>query len=59
MFNKASVNVSCFGIPDLQLPRHVIEPELCHPPISLFPNRSGLEGGSDTLGHHMFYDIFR
>ena len=35
MFNKASVNVSCLRIPDLQLPRHVIEPEVCPPPSAL------------------------
>ena len=60
MFNKASVNVSCFGIPDLQLPRHAIEPELCPPPHSALPRQVGLGGGgSDTLGHHMFHDVFR
>ena len=50
MFNKASVNVSCFGIPDLQLPRHAIEPELC-PPHSALPQQ---------VGHHiMFHDGFK
>ena len=48
MFNKAGVNVSCLGIPDLQSPRHAIEPELC-PPNSALPNRSGWEGGQMKL----------
>ena len=50
MFNKASVNVSCFGIPDLQLPRHAIEPELCPPPLRSSPTGRAWRGGQTPLG---------
>ena len=47
MFNKAGVNVSCLGIPDLQSPRHAIEPELC--PQLRSPQQVGLGGGPNEI----------
>ena len=46
MFNKASVNVSCLRIPDLQLTRHAIEPEVRPPPF-----RSSPTGRADQVGY--------
>ena len=41
MFNKASVNVSCLGGPDLQLPRHAIELEVWPPLHRALPQEVG------------------